>query len=96
MKETFMRRWETRDLGEVTEFLRMRITREGRSIHLDQSAYLRVVLKRCGMQNAKSAVTPLPAGYVPNVEQGVVYSIYHRTSYSYLTLRRRGEGVGRA
>jgi hypothetical protein len=65
MKETFMRRWETRDLGEVTEFLRMRITREGRSIHLDQSAYLRVVLERCGMQNAKSAVTPLPAGYVP-------------------------------
>jgi hypothetical protein len=65
MKETFMRRWETRDLGEVTEFLRMRITREGRSIHLDQSAYLRVVLERCGMQNAKSAITPLPAGYVP-------------------------------
>jgi hypothetical protein len=30
------------------------------------------------------------------VEQGVVYSIYHRTSYSYLTLVRRGEGVGRA
>jgi hypothetical protein len=59
MKETFMRRWETRDLGEVTEFLRMRITREGRSIHLDQSAYLRVVLERCGMQNAKSAVTKL-------------------------------------
>jgi transposase InsO family protein len=65
MKETFMRRWETRDLGEVTEFLRMRITREGRSIHIDQCAYLRVVLERCGMLNAKSAATPLPAGYVP-------------------------------
>jgi hypothetical protein len=65
MKETFMRRWETRDLGEVTEFLRMCITREGHSIHLDQSTYLRVVLERCGMQNAKSAVTPLPARYVP-------------------------------
>jgi hypothetical protein len=25
------------------------------------------------------------------VEQGVVYSIYHRTSYSYLTLVREGE-----
>jgi hypothetical protein len=64
MKETFMRRWETRDLGEVTEFLRMRITREGRSIHLDQSAYLHVVLEHCGMQNTKSAVTPLLAGYI--------------------------------
>jgi hypothetical protein len=65
VKEAFMRRWETRDLGEVTEFLRMRITREGRSIHIDQCAYLRVVLERCGMLNAKSAATPLPAGYVP-------------------------------
>jgi hypothetical protein len=65
MKETFMHRWETRDLGEVTEFLRMKITHKGHSIHLDQSAYLHVVLERCGMQNTKSAVTPLPAGYVP-------------------------------
>jgi hypothetical protein len=65
IKEAFMRRWETRDLGEVTKFLRMRITREGRSIHIDQCTYLRVVLERCRMQNAKSAATPLPAGYVP-------------------------------
>ena len=64
MKEAFMQRWETRDLGEVTEFLRMRIVREGRSIHLDQTAYLQTVLQRCGMQNAKAAATPLPAGYV--------------------------------
>ena len=65
LKEAFMKRWETRDLGEVTEFLCMHITRNGSSIHLDQSAYLRTVLQRCGMQNAKSAATPLPAGYVP-------------------------------
>ena len=65
LKEVFMKRWETRDLGEVTEFLRMRITRNGSSIHLDQSAYLKTVLQQCGMQNAKSAATPLPAGYVP-------------------------------
>ena len=60
-----MKRWETRDLGELMEFLRMRITRNGSSIHLDQSAYLKTVLQRCGMQNAKSAATPLLAGYVP-------------------------------
>ena len=65
LKEAFMKKWETRDLGEVTEFLRMHITRNGSSIHLDQSAYLKTVLQRCRMQNAKSAATPLPAGYVP-------------------------------
>jgi len=65
MKEKFMKRWETRDLGELTEFLRMRITRVGRSINIDQTAYLQTVLQRCGMQNAKAAITPLPAGYVP-------------------------------
>ena len=64
-KEAFMRKWETRDLGELTEFLRMRIVRDGKSIHLDQTAYLKTVLQRCGMQNSKSAATPLPAGYTP-------------------------------
>ena len=65
LKEAFMKRWETRDLGEVMEFLCMRITRNSSSIHLDQSTYLWTVLQQCGMQNAKSAATPLPAGYVP-------------------------------
>ena len=65
LKEAFMKRWETWDLGEVTEFLHMCITRQGSSIHLDQSTYLKTVLQRCGMQNAKSAATPLPARYVP-------------------------------
>ena len=65
LKEAFMKRWETWDLGEVMEFLHMHITRQGSSIHLDQSAYLKTVLQRCGMQNTKSAATPLLAGYVP-------------------------------
>jgi len=65
LKGEFMKIWETRDLGDVTEFLRMRITRKGSTISIDQCAYLEKVLERCGMQNAKSAPTPLPAGYVP-------------------------------
>ena len=65
LKQKFMQIWETRDLGDVTEFLRMRITREGSKVHIDQCAYLEVVLQRCGMQNAKTATTPLPAGYMP-------------------------------
>ena len=65
LKAKFMKRWECRDLGDVTEFLRMRITQEGSQVHLDQSTYLETVLQRCGMQDCKSAVTPLPAGYMP-------------------------------
>jgi len=41
----------------------MRITRKGRAIHLDQCVYLQKVVEHCGMLNAKSASTPLPAGY---------------------------------
>ena len=69
LKEAFTKRWETRDLGEVTEFLHMCITRQGSSIHLDQSAYLKTVLQRCGMQNAKSAATPLPVSRIARHRQ---------------------------
>ena len=55
-----MKKWECWDLGEITEFLRMKISRSGSRIHLDQSAYLRTVLERCGMHNSKKAATPLP------------------------------------
>jgi len=41
----------------------MRITHKGRAIHLDQCVYLQKVVEHCGMLNAKSASTPLPAGY---------------------------------
>ena len=63
IKAQFMRKWECQDLGEPKEFLRMRITRKGHAIHLDQCAYLQKIVERCGMLNAKAASTPLPAGY---------------------------------
>ena len=63
IKAQFMRKWECRDLGEPNEFLRMRITRKGHAIHLDQCAYLQKVIECCGMKNAKTTSTPLPAGY---------------------------------
>jgi len=63
IKAQFMRKWECRDLGEPNEFLCMRITHKGCAIHLDQCVYLQKVVERCGMLNAKSASTPLPAGY---------------------------------
>ena len=70
LKEEFKKIWETRDLGDVTEFLRMRITRSDSKIHLDQCAYLETVLQQCRMQHAKSAATPLLARYVPTPSVG--------------------------
>ena len=70
LKEEFKKIWETRDLGNVMEFLCMRRTRSGSKIHLDQCAYLETVLQRCGMQNAKSAAMPLLARYVPTPSVG--------------------------
>ena len=65
LKEKFMKRWECWDLGDVTEFLHMKVHRNGRKINLDQCTYLETVLEHCGMQNCKSAATPLLAGYMP-------------------------------
>ena len=39
----------------------MKVHRDGNKINLDQCAYLETVLEHCGMQNCKSAATPLPA-----------------------------------
>ena len=65
-----MQTWECRDLGQTEEFLRMRITRQGKVICLDQKDYLTTVLRRFNMLNAKEASTPLPSGYdsSPNTE----------------------------
>ena len=63
IKAQFMHKWECRDLGEPKEFLRMCITHKGHAIHLDQCMYLQKVIEHHGMLNAKSASTPLPAGY---------------------------------
>ena len=65
IKALFMKKWECRDLGEVKEFLRMRVERHGQTIKLDQRDYLKKVLERFSMINAKPAPTPLPTGQNP-------------------------------
>ena len=74
-----MKKWECRDLGDAKEFLRMRIVRKGRSIHLDQCSYLEKVLERCSMTNARPAPTPLPAGYIPAPNKGQAMPDVERT-----------------
>jgi Reverse transcriptase (RNA-dependent DNA polymerase) len=44
-KALFMNKWECRDLGEVKEFLRMRVQRQGLDITIDQVDYLKKVLE---------------------------------------------------
>ena len=71
VKAHFMQKWECRDTGKTHEFLCMCIHWNGHKISIDQCAYLDTVLKHCRMTNAKSALTPLPAGYylmMPNME----------------------------
>jgi hypothetical protein len=66
VKAMFMDIWECRDLGDTREFLRMNIHRQGNTIILEQKEYLRKVLERFNMHNARSAPTPLPMGYTPS------------------------------
>ena len=40
IKTRFMERWEYRDLGNLSEFLQMRIIHHDQQIHIDQSEYL--------------------------------------------------------
>jgi len=64
-KAQFMKEWNCRDLGDTKEFLWMRIHCQGNLISLEQKDYLRTVLERFNMHNARAAPTPLPQGYVP-------------------------------
>jgi hypothetical protein len=45
LKQKFMKKWGSRDLGDVTKFLCMKITRVGSKIHLDQCTYLNAILQ---------------------------------------------------
>ena len=60
-----MARWECHNLGDIKEFLCMNIARDGSNIRIDQCAYLEKIIEHCGMQNTKSAPTPLPMEYMP-------------------------------
>ena len=60
-----MCKWECHDLGNVKDFLHMRILKKDGNICLDQTTYLDKVLQHFGLVNAKFASTPLPEGYHP-------------------------------
>ena len=66
-KKQFIDHWESRDLGEATEYLGMWITRDHakHTLKLDQISYATKVIERFKLNNAKVACTPLPSGYNP-------------------------------
>ena len=66
-KTAFLKVWEARDMGPVTEYLGFQIirNRQKRTMVLHQFPYIQKVLKRFQMENVKHVQTPLPAGYQP-------------------------------
>ena len=73
-KHEFMKIWECRDLGEPSEFLAMQIQRDHskRKLILHQRPYLKKVIERFEMSDAKEARTPLPSAYNPTENTGKV------------------------
>jgi Reverse transcriptase (RNA-dependent DNA polymerase) len=69
-KALFMNKWECCDLGEVKEFLCMRVRRQGFDITIDQVDYLKKVLEQFQMTNAKATQTPLPSNWDPKENKG--------------------------
>ena len=82
LKQDFMKHWECRDLGDVTEFLCMHIRNLKGQILIDQVDYLHKVLQRFNLQNAKTVPTPLPEGYQPMPNKGSPNPVTHIISTS--------------
>ena len=72
LKAEFNKRWECRNSEVTSEFLRICIRQEGSKIKINQILYLNKVLKHFGMENCKFAPTPLPAGYMPELNKDKV------------------------
>jgi hypothetical protein len=65
-----MNKLECCDLGEVKEFLCMQVQRQGLDITINLVNYLKKVLERFQMTNAKATQTPLPSNWDPKKNKG--------------------------
>ena len=68
-----MKMLECRDLGPISEYLRMKIVRDrsSRKLIIDQIDYAKKVVEHFGQQNAKLTYVPLPVGYQPKANEGI-------------------------
>ena len=66
-KTAFLKVWEARDMGPVTEYLGFQIICDHKkcTMVLHQLPYVRKVIKCFELEQVKPAKTPLPAGYIP-------------------------------
>jgi len=64
LKQQLAGEFEMKDLGDVKHFLGMKITRDpvNGSILIDQTAYIRSIFERFGMEASKPISTPLATG----------------------------------
>jgi hypothetical protein len=64
LKSCLHKRYEITDLGEISSYLGMRITRDRskKRLQIDQAGYIKDVIDRFGMTDANPHNTPLPAG----------------------------------
>jgi hypothetical protein len=65
LKNRSKERFKMTDLGHISHYLGMSITRSNGRISPNQTAYLQAVLDRFGMSNSKTSPTPMDAGF-PN------------------------------
>jgi len=71
-KHACLEHWECCDTGDVTDFLGMKVNKTTLHIMINQKTYLKTVLERFDMHNAKITPTPIPSGYVPQENKGAV------------------------
>jgi hypothetical protein len=64
LKSDLAERYEITDLGEISSYLGIKITRDRptKRLDIDQSGYIKDLLDRFGMTDANTHNTPLPAG----------------------------------
>jgi len=81
-KCTCLEHWECHDTGDVTDFLGMKVNKTASHITINQKAYLKMVLERFDMHNAKTASASIPSGYVPQENKGAVDPVQCQTFQS--------------
>jgi hypothetical protein len=64
VKDQLRKEFEMKDLGELKYFLGIQVKRDRKlqQIHIDQSTYIKAILKRFEMHNSKPAETPIATG----------------------------------
>jgi len=71
-KHACLEHWKCCDTGDVTDFLGMKVNKTTSHITINQKAYLKMVLERFNMHNAKIAPTLILSSYVPQENKGAV------------------------